>query len=150
MSRVTLLIAGAVAVIAVGFILLTNRQQIQQPVEEIAEEVGVPQEVVVLGEQNESGQVGTATLTEEDGRVTVSINVTGGDEEVPQPAHIHMGTCPNPGEVIYPLSNVVDGDSETTLEVTMEDLKSKMPLAINVHKSARESGVYVACGNLSL
>jgi hypothetical protein len=103
---------------------------------------------VTLGEQNDLGQSGTATLTEENGQVKVVLSLTGGTFAEPQPAHIHMGMCPKPGEVVYPLTNVVNGQSETMLATTMADLKAKGDLAVNVHKSAAEASVYTACGNL--
>ena len=88
----------------------------------------------------------------------------------PHPAHIHEGTCddldPNPA---YPLNDVSDefladdeatvGDevggeptqevegSTTTVEVSLDDLVGE-DYAINVHKSAEEADVYIACGNI--
>jgi len=38
--------------------------------------------------------------------------------------------------------------SETTVDVTIAQLKAMMPLAINVHKSTKEIGTYVVCGDL--
>lgn len=103
---------------------------------------------VSLMGQNDSGQSGTARLTEENGKVMVTLSLSGGTFTQPQPAHIHMGSCPTPGEVAFPLTNVVDGKSVTTLDTTMEQLKAKGALAINIHKSAEESTVYTACGDL--
>ncbi len=105
---------------------------------------------VTLQEQNDLGQTGTAVLTElDDSRVQVVLNMTGGNLTQPQPAHIHVGSCPNPGAVQYPLTNVVNGKSETTLSMSMEDImNSSDKLAINVHKSAAEASVYTACGDL--
>lgn len=103
-----------------------------------------------LAEQNQSSMSGTAVLTEKDGKTVVSIFMAGLTTPNPQPAHIHMGSCPNVGTVVYPLTNVVGGKSETTLNVTLAKLASQQPLGINVHKSIPESSVYVACGNLSL
>jgi hypothetical protein len=105
---------------------------------------------VILLEQNKLGQSGTAVIAPtKDGKVQVSLTMKGGNFTSPQPAHIHVGSCPNPGAVKYPLTNVVNGKSETTLNVTMDDLlKSSDKLAVNVHKSAQESSVYTACGDV--
>lgn len=103
---------------------------------------------VALSAQNNSGEAGTATLKETDGKVVVSLSVTGERKGAIQPAHIHLGSCPNPGAIKYPLANVVDGKSETTLNVTMDQLRGELPLAVNVHKSVAQSKVYVSCGNL--
>lgn len=105
--------------------------------------------VTLLGE-NSSGESGNATLEEVSGKVTVTLALTGFTAGVSQPAHIHVGECPGVGAVKYPLTPVVDGKSVTTLDVTMAGLKSQLPLALNVHKSAGEVKVYTACGPLAL
>ena len=104
---------------------------------------------VILSEQSDSGETGMVTMQEENGQVTVTINMTGAPATA-QPAHIHAGACPTPGAVVFPLTNVVNGMSETVLTTTLAELKAQMPLAVNVHKSATESSVYVACGGISL
>jgi len=103
---------------------------------------------VELTEENGSGESGTATLVKENGQVIVTLSMIGAPENVSQPAHIHVGSCPNVGEVKYPLTNVLDGESVTTLDVTLEQLEIEFPLAINVHKSATEASVYVSCGDI--
>ncbi len=103
---------------------------------------------VTLSEQNSSPESGTATLTDKDGKVLVTLEVNGTPTGIEQPAHIHVGACPNPGAVKYPLSPVLNGKSETTLNVTMEQLMKELPLAVNVHKSQQEAKVYVACGDI--
>jgi hypothetical protein len=111
------------------------------------------QTMVVLNEQNNSGQSGTATFTlSDDGTsVTVEIDISGGSA-VPQPAHIHIGSCedldPAP---FYPLTSVVNGKSVTVIteaDVVDLDYEVSNQFAINVHKSAAEASVYVACGNI--
>lgn len=106
---------------------------------------------VKLDEQNASGQagqvviaaVGTSTLR-------VIVNLAGKPSGVAQPAHIHLGSCPNPGGIRYPLTNVGNGASQTDIpNMTIKQLLSELPLAINVHKSATEASVYVACGNIT-
>lgn len=101
--------------------------------------------------QNSSGLSGTATLSEEDGKVKVSLKTAGGVLgllSATEPAHIHLGSCANIGGVKYPLSSVVNGKSETKLNVSMSELKAGLPLAINIHKSVAESSVYIACADL--
>lgn len=105
--------------------------------------------VVQLTAQNSSGENGTATLTTEGGKTKVVIDLTG-TPKTAQPSHIHLGACPNPAAVKYPLTNVVNGKSTTMIDTTLAQLKLSLPLAINVHKSAQESSVYVACGDIKL
>src|SRR4030042_426943 len=105
--------------------------------------------VVQLQEQNASGETGTVTLTEMDGTVQATLVVSGQPAGVVQPAHIHKGSCPNPGAVAYPLTFPKDGEpSVTSLDVSMADLKAQAPLAVHVHKSVAEASVYAASGNI--
>lgn len=105
-----------------------------------------------LNQLNDLGQSGTATLSEDAaGKLVVTLALAGGTFTAPQPAHIHFGACPKPGDVKYPLTNVVNGQSVTTLAVSWADLvKAGESLAVNVHKSGAESKIYTACGNLPL
>ncbi len=103
---------------------------------------------VTMKELNGSKQIGTATIVDADGKAKVTVKVATGVKDAPQPAHIHIGACPTPGAVAYPLSAVVNGMSETTLSISTTELLSKLPLAINVHKSKEEASVYVSCGDI--
>ncbi len=106
-----------------------------------------PDIVVDLASQSNSNQVGIATITKSGDGLVVKLDL----KSVPNtshPAHIHVGACPNPGAVKYPLTSVVNGMSETTLNVSLDTLKQSLPLAINVHKSEAEANVYVACGDV--
>lgn len=103
---------------------------------------------VTMKEQNGSKQIGTATIVDVDGKAKVTVKVTAGTKDIPQPAHIHIGACPTPGAVAYPLSGVVNGMSETTLSISTTELMSKLPLAVNVHKSADDAKTYVSCGDI--
>lgn len=93
-------------------------------------------------------QSGKATLIEVAGKVNVSVVLTGDTVANPQPIHFHSGTCAKPGPVVYPLTNVVNGKSETVLNVDMKTLQASAATLINVHKSAAEQSVYTACGEL--
>lgn len=104
---------------------------------------------VTLTAQNNSGESGTAVLeSQAGGKTKVTLNLTGAPK-APQPAHIHVGSCPTPGAVKYPLNNVINGKSTSVIDVALDALKSLLPLAVNVHKSATEASVYVSCGNLT-
>lgn len=144
----------AVVILLVGYLAISGKKKapVTYPVE-TGTPVGetnpeVNQTSVSLSQQNDSGESGTATLVEENGQVVVTLNLLGGPENSPQPAHIHLGSCPDVGGVKYPLTNVVNGFSETSLDVTLAQLKSETPLGINVHKSVSEASVYTACGDL--
>ncbi|MEY4723042.1 MAG: hypothetical protein RLZZ324_555 [Candidatus Parcubacteria bacterium] len=104
---------------------------------------------VTLGQQNLSGISGSALLVEDGTKTRVFINVTGAGVSSGHPSHIHLGSCPTPGAVEYPLSDVVAGKSETTLNASFDAILGKLPLSINLHKSAADLGTYVACGDLS-
>lgn len=108
-------------------------------------------ETFVLAEQNGSGQSGTATImADTDGKAVVRLDLTGGEYTAPQPAHIHVGSCPTPGAVEYPLTNVIDGRSETILSVSFDELMDATEkMALNIHESEAKPGNYTACGDLN-
>ena len=100
-----------------------------------------------LGDATEQG---SAILSQANGKAVVTINLSGTPAGVKQPAHLHIGTCPGLGPILYNLDPVVDGFSETVLQEPVEKLKSQLPLVINIHKSEAESTVYVSCGEVEL
>jgi hypothetical protein len=102
---------------------------------------------VDLAEQNGSGESGTATLTADGESTTVSLELTGGPAGTPQPAHIHTGTCAALGDVTFPLTNVEDGQSETTVNAPLSELMGA-DYAINVHESEPQIQNYVSCGDI--
>ena len=107
-----------------------------------------PSITVPIKAQNGSGETGTATLEQQGADVVVHLSITKGTADA-QPAHIHPGTCAklNPAPK-YPLSNVVDGTSVTTLKgMKLADLETGA-FAINVHKSTTDLKDYVACGDI--
>lgn len=159
----TTIVAALITVLVVlygGFRLIrhfnkasTQQVNIQQktvePSTSISPEAMSSEMTVNLAEENKSGESGTATLKEENGKTTVTLTLTGFTKDVFQPAHIHVGACPGVGAVKYPLTNVINGSSVTILSITLAELKQNLPLAINVHKSAKEITNYTACGELS-
>jgi len=105
--------------------------------------------VYELSAQNGSGQHGTVALKPRGNKTVVEIHLIGAATGVAEPAHIHEGTCDklNPAPK-YPLKSLVDGISETDVDVPISVLTAG-GLAVNVHKSAEDLKDYVACGNLT-
>jgi hypothetical protein len=103
---------------------------------------------VKLQAQNNSGQSGTATLLPEGNKTKVVVEIPNMPAGASQPAHIHMGRCNNLDKAPkWSLEAVRDGRSVTVVPVPLDAiLKDKT--AINIHKSAAEAQVYVACGNI--
>jgi hypothetical protein len=104
---------------------------------------------VTFSPQNNSGITGTATLTEAGTASTKVVVTLTGAGAGPQPIHIHPGTCANLDPApLHSLTSVVDGKSETTVSAGLADLQGGK-FAINVHKSAAEAQIYVACGDIA-
>ncbi len=140
-----MLLAAAAAVIVGFFAIFSYKSQSM-----MAYPSPTPNQImtVKLDAQNKSNEMGTVTLQEVGGKVLVTVNVTGYTKGVTQPAHIHVGSCPNPGAVKFPMTSVLNGESVTTIDTTLAQLKAMGKLAINVHKSVAQSSVYVSCGDL--
>ena len=103
---------------------------------------------VKLNPQNNSGESGTATLSDTaDGKTKVVVAVTGAPATA-QPMHIHKGTCANlEAKPTYGLPSLAAGKSEAVIDTTLANLQSDK-FAINGHKSAQEASVYVFCGEI--
>ena len=102
---------------------------------------------VQLTPQNNSGESGTAVLTDAGPKTKVVVTINGAPAGVGQPLHVHKGTCAqlNP-QPAYGLTTLTDGKSETMIDVPIGDLRNGY--AINGHKSAQEANTYVFCGNI--
>jgi plastocyanin len=109
---------------------------------------------------------GAATLVLASGMLLGGVQAQGIEAH---PAHIHEGTCDNPGEVVIPLSDIsadylVDGTpsagdmvgvetavdveaSITTADVSLEEILEDEHV-IMVHESAQDIETYIACGDI--
>ncbi|HEY1881479.1 MAG TPA: hypothetical protein VGG51_00370 [Candidatus Cybelea sp.] len=103
--------------------------------------------VFAIDAQNGSGQHGTIALKPRGSKTVVEVHLLGAPATA-EPAHIHAGSCSHLNPVPkYPLTSVVNGISETTVDVSIATLTAG-GLAVNVHKSASDLKDYVACGDL--
>lgn len=153
-------IIGLIVILVVAGIILYNRTRtspsVSQPLPLPTSKLTPTEEIspiplklpIILNQENQSGESGQATLEEVDGKVRVNLNLTGALSDVPQPSHIHLGSCAQLGDVKYPLTSVLNGQASTTLDVSLPQLLDQLPLAINVHKSSNQAGIYVSCGDL--
>lgn len=80
----------------------------------------------------------------------------------PHPAHIHVGTCPAPGDVVAPLTDVALGMAGEmmgpTTAIAVESSVTSVPIALGdiiagghaivVHASAEDMGTYLLCGDI--
>ena len=108
---------------------------------------------VIFEPLNDSGIAGYATLTAKGDRTVVRIRADGALGN--HPTHIHQGRCedldPNPE---IPLTNVqlqptsMSGTSNTTIDMQLADLLSEDRLIL-IHKSQKDIGAYLACGNIT-
>ncbi|MEX0763506.1 MAG: CHRD domain-containing protein [Dehalococcoidia bacterium] len=103
--------------------------------------------VVPVHAQNDSGQAGIATLYPRGSQTEVVVEIGPGGQSVPQPIHVHAGSCDQLGGIDYPLDNVVNGTSRTTINVSLPNLRQGLS-SINVHESSTAMANYVACGDI--
>jgi hypothetical protein len=102
---------------------------------------------VTLGPgRDEATGTGTATLTAQGNQTVVVIRAASTNPEML--AHIHADPCPGVGDVVFPLTNPVNGTSTTTINAPLSEVLARGK-SINLHKSPSESGIYVSCGNLA-
>ena len=101
---------------------------------------------VTMRAQNNSGQDGTAMLTEMGNQTRVVLDLRNSPAG-PQPAHIHSGRCPEVGPVTDPLTNVMNGRWESTVNARLSDVMTGN-FAINVHLSPQQATTYVSCGDI--
>jgi hypothetical protein len=103
---------------------------------------------VRLEARNNSGQTGTATLQPHGDKTKVVIELSNVPVGVAQPAHIHRGSCDKLDKAPkWMLKAVSGGKSVTVVPVALATLL-KERTAINIHKSAIETQIYVSCGNI--
>jgi hypothetical protein len=104
--------------------------------------------LVQLQEQNFSGEAGNVTLTAQGRKTRVVIEMASYAAN-PQPAHIHEGTCAHLSfQPAFPLNDVKAGRSTTVVNVSLEHLL-KVKYAVNLHRSAKQMKIYVACGDIT-
>jgi hypothetical protein len=100
--------------------------------------------------KSDSGITGGAILTDlGDGETAVTIGVVAIGFADPMPAHIYEGTCDDVEEAAkFPLTDVAVGSSNTVIDAEIEELTAT-PHALDIHKSAAEDDIVVACADIT-
>ncbi len=102
-----------------------------------------------------------ATMAALGGILTLGAVTAAQETAAPHPAHIHSGTCATLGDVVVPLTDIAPESGErsgpaSAIPLLVGETTVDMPLqeiidgghAINIHKSAEEIDVYIACGDI--
>ncbi len=148
MKHKDLLIGAGVLIFAIIVVFLLKAHILTSPFKMPSLKLKSEGEVVLLNEISKSGIKGSAKISEEDKKAKVVINLVGVKSEDDIYMHIHKGRCPNVSEIIYDLNSLINGSSESKLEVSVKELIKRSPLAINIHKNEGKKEVVVSCGNL--
>lgn len=107
--------------------------------------------VPLFSANNPAQQLGTALIQligQDEDQVGVTLKFEDLAQETAQPAHIHLGSCAELGGIAYPLNAVENSFSQTILNVSIDQLRSQVPLAINTHQSEQELNRYIACADI--
>lgn len=109
-----------------------------------------PPRVLELQQQNDSGVIGTVTLTsagEDRTLVEILVDPNGHPD---MPAHVHPGSCDAPvPQPMFPLENVRDGVSSTEIPIALSELLASQPVSVNVHDSNEQMQIFTACVDVS-
>ena len=107
--------------------------------------------LIMLNEQNASGQTGWAELTAKGDQTEVVLNLSPGSLES-ELVHIHTGSCGEDtlGGVAHGLTSFAGGSgaSKTTVDASLGSLRTG-DFAINTHQMGNP-GTYTSCGNLPI
>ena len=103
---------------------------------------------IQLNERNASGEFGQVTMTENKGKLQVKVETAGEPSGITQEVGIYIGQCSQTQTLKYPLSPLVNDNSQTVLNINWSQLVKDRPLAIGIRELGAEPGVYVSCGDI--
>ncbi len=107
---------------------------------------GIPKGIIAYFDAVKDDHLpGAALLIAAEGRTEVTLQMAA--DSAIRPAQIFEGVCPNASSVKYPLNNVANGKSFTSVPIPLADLQ-RGNTAIAIRKSFAEAHLFVACANL--
>ena len=126
---------------------------------------GGPSVTIAMVQQNNSGQDGSATLSQTGGGLEIEVRIKRSNIYGSQTSHVHFGRCDNVGPITAGLRAIGDAGQlelsnkandptfenddlvfKTKLQETLTSLRDGNHV-INVH-DARENSLYVSCGEI--
>ncbi len=95
---------------------------------------------------------GEVEIDEDDGRLSVDVQLTNSADGAVHKGHIHEGTCDAPGTVVSPLQDVTigedgEGTSENELDVPIQTLRAG-PHIVAFHEANGNPGAPVVCAEI--
>jgi hypothetical protein len=107
---------------------------------------------IEMTSQNNSGKQGWVTIREIEYKTWISVNIpTGGEDEAGDrdyPLTFYDGSCNKTGPLVYKLTTIEDGGSETWLKMKLSEFKKNMPLALVA--TDPQTSQRIACADISV
>ncbi len=106
------------------------------------------------GKKYGTSAAGTITLTNPSGPFKVELKIHGLAADSPHVSHIHVGSCEQPGGILFFLNQVVadgTGDADTITQVSAKYPPASGHWYVVVHAGENMQGAnatYLLCGNL--
>jgi hypothetical protein len=105
-------------------------------------------ETIKMHALNNSGQNGTATITDLGGKVRVSVKIANEPASASEPSHVHFGHCPEIKAIpAYNVGPILKGKATSTVYLSWAQINSGK-YVVMVHQSAQAMGTYETCGNI--
>jgi len=148
-SKNFLIICIAILLLA-GIILIFSLQKQQNDRSNAAEIQTLRAD---LREMDSSGVSGQAILQKsQTGGIDIDVKITGYNKNDPyQPTFIQSGSCEDPDDLEYPLTDTVDGHTRSSLTTPFGEFIQKLPLVVTIREggeSEEEIKEIIACGEL--
>lgn len=125
----------------------TDEPMMEEPAEAPAEAGMMEPITVMMSAKGESGITGEATAMHHADSVAVEVAISGASADGEYPAHVHAGTCDEPGSVLAPLNSlqVTGGSGSSTTELVSSEVPRDQGAVIQVHLP---DGTPAACGDM--
>jgi hypothetical protein len=141
-------ISIVIVVLGAGAWILLQKPSLQGQAVPAASSLSQIYSIPLFSVNNPAQQLGTASVQsigQDRGKIEVTLKFEALAQQTAQPAHIHLGSCAELGKIVYPLNVVENSFSQTILNVSIDQLRSQVPLVLNTHKSEEELNIYIAC-----